>query len=491
MYCPNCGANIPDGSKFCPQCGGKIENDEGPDKQTGNSQSDNSGNLHGSEDGSAKKRLSNRTIGIIIAAAVVVVVIIVLIIALSGGGNTINLDNYVEISVTGSEGYGKATAEINKDALIEDYSGKLKWKDNSDWENSALKLLYSDPVDALVASLSGSLDETSGLSNGDTIHFIWNIDADDIEAQINVKLKYSDFDYKVSGLGDMNTYDAFADVSVEFAGTSPEADALLTVKDNYLSESAYSLDKSDNLAIGDTVTVTISEDAAEKLVEEKGIYPAEMSHTYTVEDVSYYAESVDEIPDDAMDRLKSESEDAFHSHVANDWEPEVIELKSMDFLGTYFLYRKDGIEEGNANKIYLIYKIQSTLYDENKDGTFTGHDLEYYTYVGFFDGIVMTDGTFSINYTEYECPWDQSDSVSFTVTYNEYLPVNDRYRELNLKVAGTLNLDDMFTYLVTRQVDNYTYEDTVVDSQPENEEQPETEEQPVEENQETEEQQDT
>ena len=102
------------------------------------------------------------------------------------------------------------------------------------------------------------LDRSDRLSNGDEIAYVWDVD-EDFSKYIKCKIKYTDGSYGVSGLAEVETFDAFADLEVTFSGVGPDGKAELEYKGKELDSFDFGCDKEDGLSNGDTVTVSISD----------------------------------------------------------------------------------------------------------------------------------------------------------------------------------------------------------------------------------------
>ncbi len=98
-----------------------------------------------------------------------------------GHAQTISLNNYMDVEFSGKDGKGKASMEMDTDALKEDYP-KLD-----------IDELLNDCVD-------GEFDEDKGLSNGDKITWEWDCDDEKAKKEYHVTLEYEDETVKVKGL---------------------------------------------------------------------------------------------------------------------------------------------------------------------------------------------------------------------------------------------------------------------------------------------------
>lgn len=227
MFCPKCGAQVADGTKFCPSCGGDIS---GAAKPAG---AGNAAAAVAADKGKMKT----------IAIAVVVLVVLIFIIAkVRGGSDTIDVSKYATIVFEGSNGSGYADVEFDSVKFAKKYTDKFQLsqkqikknlknylkahKDDSDVED--LFAWYGDSVNEVVDALFEDMDmdvfevdeddvaelleymwyyaefdQDTGLSNGDKVTLTWDFDEDYLmgfEMVYGVKIKGSDMTAKVKGL---------------------------------------------------------------------------------------------------------------------------------------------------------------------------------------------------------------------------------------------------------------------------------------------------
>ena len=210
MKCKSCGHENDPCAKFCGNCGTQCY-----ENQTISSEASN-----------GKKR--TQEVKMLIAIAVAVVVLLVALIAKSASNPVVDLNQYVEIEVSGVDGYGYAEANFDYDSFFEDYQGKIEYSKSSemsDW----LKSAYESPVSAFFDNcFIGTLSENRNLSNGDSVEFVWSIDTE-LEDAFKVKIKYKDFRVKIENLKEVQEidiapyltiktdgYDGYGNASVSF-----------------------------------------------------------------------------------------------------------------------------------------------------------------------------------------------------------------------------------------------------------------------------------
>ncbi len=453
MFCTNCGGEIREGAAFCPHCGQPIEPRQASQPEAS---AEAAGDIHSSEGAGASGHDGRpKWVRIVIIAVVAAAVVIVALVVGVSASRRINLNKYVEVTFEGYDGYGTANVTMDWDALSSKYDKRIK-VDDSGWG-----WFYGSFSEIVNDCTYMSVDPQYDLSNGDEVTISWDVDTASIDQLIrkSVKISADPKTYTVSGLEEVEEFDAFETVQIEFLGTSPNAtaeivsapdDLVITLSDTY------------DLAVGDVVTATISEDSAMAYAQEYGRIPAELSKDYTVEDVAYYVTSLDQIPEDAMEKMEAQAEDAFHADVAG-WS-ENARLDSQEYIGSYFLTAKEGTNPSTKNAIYVVYSIHATQFGKDESGSQTETGVDYYWYAGFSNGMVLSDGTYSMDYNDYSVPESYWGSAStFQVVTYDYSEEYEWDQEISLTYDGYQDLDSMFNHLITANIDSYAYESTVED----------------------------
>ena len=361
--------------------------------------------------------------------------------ALTGCGKTeIDVMEGIEVEFSGVDGYG--TAWINdtdawEEAAFEAAGIKEKLDTDSEEVIEATQAAF-----VIEEAVRFEISPTENLSNGDVVTVTAALDNESVE------------DYKITFIGDKKTFtveglkeveeiDLFDGVTVEFEGFAPYVKATINSqnanKDVYVS---YSIDKTDNLTMGDIVTVTAEFD--EESLLQKGYMAEESAKEFVVDECDRYVTVLEEIPEDMFGKMNKQFEDAFRAYVAKDWNsPET--LNSIEFVGNYLLTAKEGTDVREKNICYVIYKISVSTEDE---------DFDYYSYCQFKDIIILKDGTCSVDLTNYTMP---EGSALFGKAYGE------AFVKGGLGYAGYEELDSLFSNCVTKNIEKYEYESNVTD----------------------------
>lgn len=356
-----------------------------------------------------------------------------LVVALTGcGKENVDISADVDVLFSGYDGYGNAT--VSKGNWVRDIETKF----GSGMSIIELSLLEDNLDDAIEYTLSPS----ENLRNGDEVVLTIEVDNEVLESY-DFKLSGGTKTYTVSGLDEIESFDPFENVAVNFSGMSPSGTASINTSDvdNGISLN-YTLDKSSGLKNGDEVTVSIGSHGGSDVEEyclSKGKIPTATEKKFTVSGLASYAQELSDIPDDMLAKMKNQSQDTLNAHVASSFG-KTEKLQSVDFLGYYFLKTKDGFESVTpSNYLYLVYAVKVKI--ERDDETF---DLTYYHFSRYDSIIILEDGTCSV------------DLGSASTPSNTYRPGFKSYY-----YYGYGDLDSMFNDCVTSKIDKYTYENTV------------------------------
>ena len=275
-FCHRCGNRLEDGTAACDCCGAPVRTR----REAAHSHAARTGRK------TPAPFPLRKLLPILGAAAAVVLLVLIL----SLGGKTVNLDKYVEVTFSGYDGYGTAQASFDYERFYKDCGRKIRIRGNNGLSN------WSDPAEALLMGcVSGSLDQSRELSNGDKVTYVWSCNDAEAQRLFGVKLKHSDKSFKVKGLEKAATFDAFADLDVSFSGGDGYGSLVIENKAASGSPAGhlnYSADREHGLSNGDKVTVTASygwydgDEMASALIRQFGAVPAEAEKTYTVSGLS-------------------------------------------------------------------------------------------------------------------------------------------------------------------------------------------------------------
>lgn len=258
-------------------------------------------------------------IGVIVLAILLVIIIAVILISVYKANHpTINLNDYMTIEVTGYDGYATATPVFDYEAFEEDYGDFIEKKEDKLREKAAsgsgdYTYYYLYGVDFYSNCISGYLDYSYDISNGDTITYTWS--CSDVRAKdYSITLRYSDIVVEVSGLDELTTVDLSDYIAVDFEGYDTVGTAVCsfdvekfdeqygtTLEEDGMMETGFVyayLDTSRNLTSGDIVHVYWS--VNESVFRKYGILTEDGEMEVTVSGLEALAE-VDPFDNDTLE----------------------------------------------------------------------------------------------------------------------------------------------------------------------------------------------
>lgn len=371
------------------------------------------------------------------------------------GGKTIELGNYINIQVTGVNGYGRSSWSFDMEKFVADYGEKLKYKKNTKENEESVVT----PCILVSAVFKGDVDIKDELSNGDTVTFTW-FDADEkyVNDVFNYSFSFSPVTVTVEGLEEIGMFDAFEGIEVVPFDFEPCAGARIEnhSENKFLKKLRYKMDREEGFSNGDTVTVTIESPTSKYSVEEycvknHGMLPMETSKVYTIEGLGRYIDSVDEIPADVFEKMhrmvyeefEEQGETFFNRH---------CEVESFDYIGEYILSRNDGNYKHDNNHLYLIYKVK--MYENFSEFGIEDH-VEYYYYGHFDDVVVKADGS-----CPYESEYTSADVTNYSIDRKVNAPSG--VRDITVfEYKGFETLEELYEKIIDSKLQYYDCVSTV------------------------------
>ena len=495
QYCPDCGAPIKEGASFCGKCGTKVAantkhmagedfpvspkpvTSESPVMPSASSANTSNGNVRekvgtsiDSKQVSAKACEAKakfegldkkKQYGIIAGIAVI---ILALIFALKP--SSINLNDYMTVKFDGYNGYGIASIDFDEDRFTQDITGKIKLQKEDEEEFQAIAKHFGvtdkAALDAERASMvaydvkeklvsKATLDPEKGLSNGQEVKLVTNVDMAEFTDRYGFKLKYSDVTKTVKGLDDVETYDPFAGVDITFKGTSENPSLEVTrpkdADDDSKTTEFYIHAKTVNN--GDEVEVScvpLGEDEQEYLSTRasNGLkVPSPVSKTFKVTGIRDYVATQDQLSEKALKQLQKEATDQIDAALAN--RPDSCTLNEKTYLGDYIMSRKP--DRGRRSKgdhvVVLVYKLNAN-----------------YEYDTFLEKGSKNDVTSYVAVKFPYCAVDDQDNAF------HQLPVLEASRfaiggKSFAYATGYKSLNELYQVTVGFYTDEYNHEDNV------------------------------
>ena len=269
------------------------------------------------------------------------------------------------------------------------------------------------------------------------------------------KIKYKNDSYTVSGLTELETFDAFAGLEVEFSGISPNGNANINYTGSGLSTYDFYCDKVNGLSNGDTIVVSINEDRIEYYAENMGQVPEKLEQEYTVTGLSSYISTISEVNEAGLSLMQQQASDVFSAYIAQNWgDGEALE--NFTYIGNYLLTTKSSDSYwGNNNALYIVYKAQ-VRNDYSYDGDTYNKLNDLYWYICFENVMVDSDGNLTVDITNYRTPNDR-----FTVDSGVS---NGWWNTQSWSYYGYQTLDDLYRKVVAANMDTYNHEDNIDES---------------------------
>jgi hypothetical protein len=449
MFCGNCGCKNDDGAGFCKECGSKLNgnnnvNDFNFDQQPFtnpniNVDSDNSnGNL-----GSNNNRQSV-PIKLIAGICAIVMAITAAVIIFMNMQPTIDMDKYVEVTFYGYNGYGSATAEINWDKILEDYSSKIKYTSEGRKIEDELGI---DPVHYMQSTISLYLDNYEHLSNGDEVQYVWNVDKEALSKALKCNVKYTDKTVQVSNLEEIGKFDPFEGVTVNFSGIEPDGEAWMDYSGELLSREDFELDVPDGgLKNGDTVTVTLRNSDIDSYARSLGKIPSSTQKEYTVKGLDKYISKLSDVNESLLNDAKNNAEEIIRNEISG-WSRDV-KLDSIDYLG-YYVQSMDDFDD--KNMLGVVYKLHSTISSDEEDA-----GVNQYYDVRFRNVVINGSGDYEIDWDNYYTPSD-SFEIMVDYSYGKYSFTYTGYSTLD-GLKNERNNQDYDVEMNVEDKDNSAYE---------------------------------
>ena len=449
MFCGNCGCKNDDGAGFCKECGSKLNGNNNVNDFNFNQQpftnpnitvdaNNNNGNLENNN-----KRQSV-PIKLIAGICAIIMAITAAVIIFMNMQPTIDMDKYVEVTFYGYNGYGSATAEINWDKILEDYSSKIKYTSEGRKIEDELGI---DPVYYMQSTISLYLDNYEHLSNGDEVQYVWNVDKEALSKALKCNVKYTDKTVQVSNLEEIGKFDPFEGVTVNFSGIEPDGEAWMDYSGELLSREDFELDVPDGgLKNGDTVTVILRNSDIDSYARSLGKIPSSTQKEYTVKGLGKYISKLSDVNESLLNDAKNNAEEIIRNEISG-WSRDV-KLDSIDYLG-YYVQSMDDFDD--KNMLGVVYKLHSTISSDEEDA-----GVNQYYDVRFRNVVINGSGDYEIDWDNYYTPSD-SFEIMVDYSYGKYSFTYTGYSTLD-GLKNERNNQDYDVEMNVEDKDNSAYE---------------------------------
>lgn len=225
IRCPKCGSEIPEDSVFCPECGNSVRENVLQKK------------IHPQKiiqqaveqvSTISKKKVELKKRDKIIGAAAGIILLLCVVISgiMVTRKPTINLNDYMTVSIEGYDTVGQASAVFDSEKFQKKYEKKLR----KVISKKHIESTYSSATEQFWSTcVSGTLSKDSGISNGDVITYTWSCNKERASSMYGFKLKYQDIEVKAKNLEEAQTFDPFDGIEVKFDGIAPNGYASIEI----------------------------------------------------------------------------------------------------------------------------------------------------------------------------------------------------------------------------------------------------------------------
>lgn len=467
MFCVTCGTENADGANFCKSCGSPLMKGVATPKTSGNAVP--AGTMGavpktaapvgapGAAGTQMPAKQRNMPVAAIIGCAVAALVFLLVIlpgivIVISTLRSTYNLSPYLKIEATGCDGYGTARVSIDWDAFERKYGERLSLARQPRGEFS---ILYAEmtPTEILCNAVMVNLEPSNRLKNGDEIAYTWSVD-ESLLSCVKGRFKYKDGVYNVTGLTKVDTFDAFADLSVSFDGIAPNGQLNMTYQGTELDQYDFRCETTSGLSNGDTVKISLPEDRMESYAETLGKVPETLEKEYTVSGLSAYVARRAEIGEESLAGMIRQGEDVYRAHFAQN-QQEGSTLESLSCIGDYLLTAKSADGWGSRNLFYVVYKAQVRNQYANEGASYDKVS-DVYWFLCYENLLAQPDGILDVDLTNYSTP-----GASFTV---DSMVSFDWFGTREWRMYGYPTVQALYQEAVMQKIDAYNHEDQVDES---------------------------
>lgn len=297
------------------------------------------------------------------------------------GEKTVNLNECVDVKISGIDEKGKAEVEVDYDKMENLLAKAMKIDlDEENIESFGDLGSAMDDLDTITEAedcVEFQVEPSENLKNGDKVKVKAVID-EEAAKDLKIKFKFDEIEKKVEGLQEaikISQKELFKDIVVEFVGIAPDAEIQIrnTSKDKVISKLSFRADENSGLDKGDTVVVTA--DIPEELAEQGYVFE-NASKEYKVEDVDAYVKNFTEIPEEDLKKIMQQAGDMIEAQlklkkVDSSFEKGGEFMALMDSFETisepklatsYFFMRKEGMEGsfGCKNAMGITYTFDVT-----------------------------------------------------------------------------------------------------------------------------------
>lgn len=303
---------------------------------------------------------------------------------------TIPLSDYINISYEGDDGNAVPRATIDTDKLIRAYGDEIKYISRDNNKDS-----YESPAHELAADLENGVvfqySKDSGLSNGDEITVMANLDNIKISDKYNVLISNASKAVIIDGINNNEFTDPFTYIDVKFEGKSPDMTLTAGLTDD-APEFMHTLDiipsKSNGISEGEEVAVSLNFNEEELMnTYNVKLNPTSKNFTAPANDEesakneedqvdSEFIKSTSHLDEQMLGDLKYQAGQLINQTILY---KNIISVDNVNYLGSFTGYNQNQ-EADIKNKVYLVYEVSTS--ERLPDSNF-GSQFKYYTFVEY------------------------------------------------------------------------------------------------------------
>ena len=308
-------------------------------------------------------------------------------------GTKINPFNFVAVpQLDGYSGSCEISILIDRDRLIRAVIGDEPNDDNWDEYSEWLRNYYvcDEAIDNIVITYS----KNYSLKNGDSVDVYITV-----PESLADKIGNASKTYTVSGLQVIDYIEIFNDLQIVYDGVSGQAFAKVErlASSELLSSCRFEITPNGNLSNGDQITVSITN--KDWLTELFNVAPQTLSKTFTVEGLSSYISSVEQLPLEEVRQMAQQFYGETKNELAND---AYFTYDNVKYDGTFLYISKGSSTFGYKNVLRI-----SVTYDMYMHGSYVRTDT---VHLDFANIVINTSGTVFLSYEDGSSIWfDKSD----------------------------------------------------------------------------------
>lgn len=384
---------------------------------------------------------------------------------------TIPLSDYITLTYEGEDGQAVPKASIDTEKLIAAYGNDIKYisRDNN-------KGSYDSPAQEFAADLQNNVvfqySKDSGLSNGDEITVMANLDNIKISDKYNVLMSNASKAVIIDGIKTDDFTDPFTYINVKFEGQSPNMTLTAGLTDD-APEFMHTIDiipsKTNGITEGEEVAVSLNFNA-DVLKETYNVSLSPTSKNFTAkagdgdssdasDANSDYISTTAHLNDEMLGELKYKAGELIKQTILY---KNIINVDNVDYLGSFTGIKDDGSGD-IKNKVYLIYEVSTSekLPESNFQSSF-----KYYTFVEYqnvkkakdSDGKFYTGGPITTDNQIFHKFFVESDYKYYQIEYQGFGFIDKALANVGAGLEGLSVTEDNKTNIT----DHFATSDGVV-----------------------------